>query len=67
MLWHPRIAVMSSCVELMGDNFSGGIHAYLALEAAVNAMSKSMSIDLEDENILVVLFHPGIVKANLKR
>jgi NAD(P)-dependent dehydrogenase (short-subunit alcohol dehydrogenase family) len=65
MSWHPRIAVMSSCVESMGDDFSGGIHAYLALKAAVNAVFMFVSIELEDENILVNLFHPGIIKVNL--
>jgi NAD(P)-dependent dehydrogenase (short-subunit alcohol dehydrogenase family) len=67
MSWHPRIAVMSSCVESMGDEFSGGIHAYLALKAAVNAVLKSKSIKLEDDNTLVILSHPGIVKANLNQ
>jgi NAD(P)-dependent dehydrogenase (short-subunit alcohol dehydrogenase family) len=64
---HLRIAVMSSRVDPTGDNSSGGIHAYIASKAAVNVVLKSMSIDVEYENILVILVHPGIVKVNFDR
>jgi NAD(P)-dependent dehydrogenase (short-subunit alcohol dehydrogenase family) len=62
---HPLIAVMSSRVGSVGDNSTGGMYAYRASKAAVNALFKSMSIDLKGENIPVILLHPGIVKTNL--
>ena len=62
---HPRIAVISSRVGSMGDNFTGGMYAYRASKAAVNAIFKSISVDLKSEGIPVILLHPGIVKTNL--
>jgi NAD(P)-dependent dehydrogenase (short-subunit alcohol dehydrogenase family) len=62
---HPRIAVVSSRVGSMGDNSSGGAYSYRSSKAAVNALFKSMSIDLKDKNVPVIILHPGIVKTNL--
>jgi NAD(P)-dependent dehydrogenase (short-subunit alcohol dehydrogenase family) len=49
----------------MGDNSSGGMYAYRSSKAAVNAVFKSMAVDLKDKKIPVILLHPGIVKTNL--
>jgi NAD(P)-dependent dehydrogenase (short-subunit alcohol dehydrogenase family) len=62
---HPRIAVVSSRVGSMGDNSSGGAYSYRSSEAAVNALFKSLSVDLKDKNVPVIILHPGIVKTNL--
>jgi NAD(P)-dependent dehydrogenase (short-subunit alcohol dehydrogenase family) len=61
----PRIAVVSSRVGSMGDNSSGGAYSYRSSKAAVNAVFKSMSVDLKDKNVPVIILHPGIVKTNL--
>lgn len=41
------------------DNGSGGSYAYRASKAAVNQVTKSLSIDLAPEGIDVALLHPG--------
>lgn len=45
----------------MQDNTSGGSYAYRASKAALNAVTKSMALDLEDKGITVALLHPGDV------
>ena len=45
----------------MEDNSSGGSYAYRASKAALNAVTKSMALDLEDKGITVALLHPGDV------
>ena len=45
----------------MEDNTSGGSYAYRASKAALNAVTKSMALDLEDKGITVELLHPGDV------
>ncbi|KAF1836844.1 short-chain alcohol dehydrogenase-like protein [Decorospora gaudefroyi] len=62
---HPRIAVMSSRVGSMADNSSGGMYSYRASKAAVNALFKSLAVDLKEDKVPVLLLHPGIVKTNL--
>ena len=43
----------------MGDNTSGGSYAYRCSKAALNAATKSMSIDLKERGMTVVTLHPG--------
>ena len=43
----------------MEDNTSGGSYAYRASKAALNAVTKSLALDLEDKGITVALLHPG--------
>ena len=45
----------------MGDNTSGGSYIYRSSKAALNAATKSLSIDLAPEQIKVVALHPGWV------
>jgi NAD(P)-dependent dehydrogenase (short-subunit alcohol dehydrogenase family) len=61
----PRIAVVSSRVGSIGDNSSGGAYSYRSSKAAVNALFKSMAIDLKSKHVPVIILHPGIVKTNL--
>ena len=56
------IAALSSKMGSMADNGSGGSYVYRSSKAALNAVMKSMSIDLADEhNINVLTLHPGWV------
>lgn len=56
------IAALSSKMGSMADNGSGGSYVYRSSKAALNAVMKSMSIDLADEyGINVVVLHPGWV------
>ncbi|KAH6841348.1 hypothetical protein B0T12DRAFT_517835 [Alternaria alternata] len=61
----PKLAVVSSRVGSMADNSSGGQYAYRASKAAVNSLFKSVSVDLKDEGVAVLVLHPGIVKTAL--
>jgi NAD(P)-dependent dehydrogenase (short-subunit alcohol dehydrogenase family) len=62
---NPKIAVVSSRVGSMADNSSGGAYSYRSSKAAVNALFKSLSVDLKEKNVPVIILHPGIVKTNL--
>jgi NAD(P)-dependent dehydrogenase (short-subunit alcohol dehydrogenase family) len=62
---NPKIAVVSSRVGSMADNSSGGAYSYRSSKAAVNALFKSMSVDLKEKSVPVIILHPGIVKTNL--
>lgn len=59
------IANMSSIMGSMGLNNSGGYYAYRSTKAALNALVKSMSIDLKSHDITVVALHPGWVKTDM--
>ena len=61
----PRIGLMSSRVGSISDNSTGGSYAYRASKAALNSIGKSMTMDLKEKGIVVVLMHPGYVKTGL--
>ncbi|CAB3252026.1 unnamed protein product [Arctia plantaginis] len=56
---------MSSILGSIEQNDKGGFYPYRCSKAALNAATKSMSIDLKKENILVVSMHPGWVKTDM--
>ena len=60
-----KIVTLSSVVGSVSLNTSGGLYAYRASKAAVNAIMKSMSIDLAERGILAVAMHPGWVRTEL--
>lgn len=49
----------------MQDNTSGGSYIYRSSKAALNAVVKSMSLDLAQRNIKCVALHPGWVKTDM--
>lgn len=59
------IGIVSSRVGSIGDNSTGGIYAYRASKAAVNAVGKSLAMDLKDKGVTVSLLHPGFVNTGL--
>ena len=59
------IATMSSKMGSMDDNGSGGCYVYRSSKAAVNAVVKSLSIDLKPKGITCVALHPGWVKTDM--
>lgn len=63
----PKIGIMSSRVGSIADNTSGGSYSYRASKTAVNSIGKTLAVELKDENIPVVLLHPGIVKSGLDK
>ena len=59
------IACLSSKMGSMDDNTSGGSYIYRSSKAALNAVVKSMSIDLAEREIKCVVLHPGWVKTEM--
>ena len=61
----PCIVALSSQMGSIADNGSGGSILYRSSKAALNAVMKSLSIDLQKDNIGVLIFHPGWVKTDM--
>ncbi len=59
------IANVSSLMGSVTDNSSGGSIFYRSSKAALNAAMKSLSIDLKDQAIGVLILHPGWVKTDM--
>lgn len=61
----PRVAVMSSRLGSVGGNRAGGGYAYRASKAALNAVVRSLSVDVPE--VCFGLIHPGRVETGLVR
>jgi NAD(P)-dependent dehydrogenase (short-subunit alcohol dehydrogenase family) len=62
---HGKIATLSSKMGSMSDNTSGGSYIYRSSKAAVNAVMKSLSIELQGKSIPVCMLHPGWVQTDM--
>ena len=60
-----RVGIITSRMGSMADNGSGGYYGYRASKAAVNAIGKSLAIDLGPDGISVFLLHPGFVSTDM--
>lgn len=60
-----KIAIITSRMGSIEDNTSGGYYGYRASKAAVNAIGKSLAIDLAPRGIAVYLLHPGYVATDM--
>ena len=60
-----RIVTLSSMLGSMTMNRQGGLYAYRASKAGVNAIMKSMAIDLTDRGIICIALHPGWVRTDM--
>jgi len=64
---NPIIVNISSNSGSIGRrNSKGGGYSYSASKAALNMITKVLSIDVEDEGIIVVSIHPGWVKTTME-
>jgi len=59
------IVNISSLMGSIADNDSGGSIFYRSSKAALNAAMKSLSIELKDQSVGVLIFHPGWVKTDM--
>ena len=59
------IALQSSRMGSIADNDSGGRYAYRASKAALNAVGKSLSVDLKEKGVIVLILHPGWVRTDM--
>ncbi|MGW8728473.1 SDR family oxidoreductase [Streptomyces sp. NPDC055808] len=58
---------VSGLMGSIGLNKDGGNYAYRASKAALNAISRSLALDLADEGIGVVALHPGWLDTDMGR
>ena len=56
-----KVGIVTSRMGSVADNGSGGRYGYRASKAAVNAIGKSLAVDLQPRGIAVFLLHPGYV------
>jgi len=59
------IVSLTSVYGSIGSNNSGGSYVYRSSKAALNAAMRSLAIDLRDEGVTVVVFHPGWVRTDM--
>jgi NAD(P)-dependent dehydrogenase (short-subunit alcohol dehydrogenase family) len=57
-----KIAMITSRMGSIGANISGGHYVYRASKAGLNALSRSLAVDLFRDGILVTMLHPGGVR-----
>jgi NAD(P)-dependent dehydrogenase (short-subunit alcohol dehydrogenase family) len=60
-----KVVTITSSMGSIADNTSGGYYGYRMSKAAVNMAMKSLSVDLADRRITVLLLHPGYVKTDM--
>ncbi|MGY1519033.1 SDR family oxidoreductase [Luteimonas sp. A482] len=60
-----KIGIITSRMGSVADNGSGAYYGYRASKAAVNAIGKSLAMDLAPRGISVVLLHPGRVATDM--
>ncbi len=60
-----KIVTLTSMLGSIGGNASGGMYDYRSTKAAVNAIMKSMSVDLAGRGIIAVPIHPGWVRTDM--
>jgi NAD(P)-dependent dehydrogenase (short-subunit alcohol dehydrogenase family) len=60
-----KLVTISSRMGSMGANTTGGEYVYRSSKAAVNAVMRSLAIDLQGEGIAVTVLHPGWVRTDM--
>ncbi|MGH8085262.1 MAG: SDR family oxidoreductase [Lysobacter sp.] len=60
-----KVGIITSRMGSVADNGSGGRYGYRASKAAVNAIGKSLAVDLAPRGISVFLLHPGYVATDM--
>jgi NAD(P)-dependent dehydrogenase (short-subunit alcohol dehydrogenase family) len=59
------VACVSSQMGSMGRNTTGRHYLYRSSKAALNAIVKSLAIDLRDRGVTLITLHPGWVKTDM--
>ena len=59
----PRVIQISTMMASITDNASGGSHAYRSSKAALNMLTKGLTV--ENPKIAFQLVHPGWVKTDM--
>lgn len=61
----PRIVNMSSRLGSIELNDGGGSYPYRTSKAALNMVTKNLSVDLAEKGVIVVSVHPGWVETDM--
>lgn len=62
-----KVGLMTSRMGSIADNTSGAKYGYRASKAALNAIGKSLAVDLSERGIAVAILHPGWVQTDMTR
>jgi NAD(P)-dependent dehydrogenase (short-subunit alcohol dehydrogenase family) len=60
-----KVVTITSSMGSIDDNTSGGYYGYRMSKVAVNMAMKSLSVDLADRQVTVLLLHPGYVQTDM--
>lgn len=60
-----KVINITSRMGSIADNGSGGFYGYRASKAALNALGRSLAMDLKPRGIAVAQLHPGMVKTRM--
>ena len=60
-----KIILMSSRIASIEDNQKGGSYIYRSSKTALNAIGKSLAVDLKDQGVSVGIVHPGWVLTDM--
>lgn len=59
------LVAISSLMGSIGDNSSGGSVIYRSSKAGLNAVMKTLAIGLKEQEVGVLIFHPGWVRTDM--
>jgi len=60
-----KIVTLSSVLGSIGSNTQGGLYTYRSSKSAVNALMRSMALDLAPRGVVAVAVHPGWVSTDM--
>ena len=60
-----KVGIITSRMGSVADNGSGAYYGYRASKAAVNAIGRSLAMDLAPRGVAVFLLHPGRVATDM--
>ena len=58
---------MTSRMGSIADNTSGASYGYRMSKSALNAVGKSLALDLKPKGVAVCILHPGFVKTDMTK
>jgi NAD(P)-dependent dehydrogenase (short-subunit alcohol dehydrogenase family) len=62
-----KVAIITSRVGSLGENFAGGLYGYRMSKAAANMAGICLARDLVKRGIAVICLHPGSVRTEMTR
>jgi len=62
-----KVAIITSRVGSIGENFTGGLYGYRMSKAAANMLGVCLARDLAKRGIAVICLHPGTVRTEMTR